>query len=242
LDLSVLEIILAIIIVAVGTSIQAAIGFGLAMIAAPLLILVNRALVPGPLIAAALVLVLWMAYRERDAIDLSTFKMALFGRCLGTPPAAWLLGTMSAASFDLIFGGLVLLAVGISLIHGNIKPTPWAVFFATIASGFMSTISSIGGPPVALVYQNSKGPELRANLSVLFILGCTISLIALTVIGRFGLVDLRYAGILVIGVILGVAMSGPVKRHVDRKRARPYLLGLCFISAGLVIGRALLAS
>lgn len=239
MELSILDILIAIIIVAIGTSIQTALGFGLAMIAAPLLLLLDRALVPGPLIVAALTLVVWMAYKEREAIDLSTFKVALLGRCLGTPPAAWLLGTMSAAAFDLIFGGLVLLAVAISLIHGNIRPTPRAVFFATIASGFMSTISSIGGPPVALVYQNSKGPELRANLSVLFILGCTISLIALMIIGRFKWADFQYAGVLIIGVILGVLISGPVKKMLDRQAVRPYLLGLCFISASLVIIKAL---
>lgn len=58
-------------------------------------------------------------------------------------------------------------------------------------------------------------------------------------IGRFTLVDLQYAAVLVLGVILGIAVSGSVKKVVDRQTARPYLLGLCFISASLVIGRAL---
>ncbi|MDC0598451.1 sulfite exporter TauE/SafE family protein [Gammaproteobacteria bacterium] len=240
MELSVLEIALAIIIVAIGTSIQAAIGFGLAMIAAPLLILVDRAFVPAPLIAAALVLVICMAYKDRAAIDLGNFKVALLGRVIGTPPAAWLLGTVSAASFDILFAVLVLLAVGVSLIHANIKATPMNVFLATIASGFMSTISSIGGPPIALVYQNAKGPELRANLSVLFILGCSISLGALFIIGKFTFSDLAYAGVLILGVVLGLLISGPVKRFVDQSTARPYLLGLCFISASLVLLRALL--
>lgn len=237
MELTSLEIFLAIIIVAIGTSIQATIGFGLAMISAPLLILVNRVLVPGPLIAAALVLVLWMAYKDRHVINFSTIKVGLLGRCLGTPPAAWLLMSMSAASFDFIFGVLVLLAVCLSLIHGNIKPTPKAVFFASMASGFMSTISSIGGPPLALVYQNAKGPEIRANLSILFVLGCSISLLALILVGRFSYVDLQYAGILVFGIILGVTMSRFIKNVVDRQSVRPYLLGLCFISASLIITR-----
>jgi uncharacterized membrane protein YfcA len=242
MELSLTEAALAIFVVAVGTAVQASIGFGLAMIASPLLMLIEPALVPGAMIAIALLLSLWMAWDDRHAIDLSSFKAAVAGRLLGTPPAILLLGTVSAATFDLIFGALVLLAVVISLLHSNIKPTPWAVFFATIASGFMGTISGIGGPPLALIYQNAPGPQLRANLSVLFILGTTISLVALSLIGRFGLIDLTYTAVLLIGIVIGALCREPVRRRIDQGAARPYLLGLCAISALGVLARAVLAS
>jgi uncharacterized protein len=238
LDLSVLDIVLAILVVALGTAIQSAIGFGLAMVAAPVLLLIDRNFVPGPLIVAALFLVIWLAYTDRHAINFSHLKVALMGRLLGTPPAAFLIGTVSAVTFDLLFGGLVLTAVLISLIHANIRATPLNVFLATIASGFMSTLSSIGGPPLALVFQNAKGPELRANLSVLFIMGCMISLTALIIVGRFHWPDLVYSLILVVGVVPGVLCSGPLKRRIDKQTARPWLLGLCAVSAILVLGRA----
>ena len=80
---------------------------------------------------------------------------------------------------------------------------------------------------------------MRANLSVLFIMGCTVSLIALSVVGRFHLTDIAYSGVLVIGVVIGVLCSGPLKRRIDRQSARPYLLGLCTLSALVVLGRAL---
>lgn len=104
----------------------------------------------------------------------------------------------------------------------------------------MSTISSIGGPPLALVYQNSRGPVLRANLSVLFMIGCVISLIALSIIGRFHLADLAYSLVLIVGVVMGVICSKPLRGFFDKHSARPFLLGLCAISALLVLGRALI--
>jgi uncharacterized protein len=238
LDLSLLDIALAITIVAIGTAIQSAIGFGLAMIAAPLLVLVSRSFVPGPLIVAAFFLVIWMSYADRHALDLSNLKAALFGRLIGTPPAALLIGSLSAATYDLVFGSLVLLAVLLSLIHANIIASPRNVFLATIASGFMSTMSSIGGPPLALVYQNARGPALRANLSILFTMGCMVSLTALIIVGKFQLKDLIYSAILLLGVIPGVGLSGPIKRRIDKQTVRPVLLGLCAISALLVLGRA----
>lgn len=240
LDLGLLDVGLVILVVATGTAIQSAIGFGLAMIAAPILLLINRNLVPGPLIAAALYLVIWMAWRDRHAIDMAQFKAALLGRLIGTPPAAYLMGTVSAATFDLLFGVLVILGVVLSLVHANIRAHPRNVFVAAIASGFMSTISSIGGPPLALVYQNARGAQLRANLSMLFTMGCIVSLSALAVIGRFNLVEVAYSLLLSVGVLLGVLVSGPLQRLIDRHSARPWLLGLCVVSALLVLGRGVL--
>jgi len=239
-DLTLLDIAFAITIVAIGTAIQSAIGFGLAMVAAPLLVLINRNFVPGPLIVAAFFLVIWMSYADRHALDLSNLKAAFLGRLIGTPPAAFLIGSLSAVTFDLVFGSLVLLAVLISLIHTNISATPRNVFLATIASGFMSTISSIGGPPLALVYQNARGSALRANLSILFTMGCMVSLTALVLVGKFQLGDLVYSAILLLGIIPGVGLSGPIKRRIDKQTVRPVLLGLCAISALLVLGRALI--
>lgn len=240
MDISAAHAILAVLAVALGTFVQAALGFGLALIAAPLLVLVDRDFVPGPLIAACLLLGLWMAWRERRAVDLGNLKAAVAGRVLGTPPAALLMGSLSAAAFDMLFASLVLLAVGISLVHPRIRPTPRAVFWAGAASGFMSTISSIGGPPMALVYQNAQGAVLRANLAVLFVMGCLVSLVALSLIGRFGLHELGRGMLLAAGLVLGVALSTPLRRYVDKREVRPLLLGLCFVSALLVLLRALL--
>lgn len=233
-----LDAVLAIAVIALGTAVQASIGFGLALISAPLLMLIEPAFVPGAMLASALVLSLWMAWHDRHAIDWSTMKLAIAGRIIGTGPALLLIGTASAATFDLVFSVLVLLAVGMSLWHGNVRPTPRAVFLATIAGGFMGTISGIGGPPQALIYQNAGAAELRGNLAALFLMGSTISLAALVAIGRFGLVDVAYTGILVTGIIVGMLCRGPVQRHLDKTAARPWLLGLCTASALTVLARA----
>jgi uncharacterized membrane protein YfcA len=238
MELSFSEAVLAVLIVALGTAIQASIGFGLAMIAAPLLMLIEPALVPGAMVGIALLLSFWTTWNDRHGIDRRVLKAAVAGRLLGTPPAALLVGTASAATFDLVFGLLVLLAIGISLWHSTIRPTPKAVFFATIAAGFMGTISGIGGPPQALVYQNASGAELRGNLSVLFLIGTSLSLAALIAIGEFGLVDLVYTAILTLGIVIGMLCRHPIKERLDKSSARPWLLGLCALSAIAVLGRA----
>ena len=50
----------------------------------------------------------------------------------------------------------------------------------------MGTISSVGGPPVALLYQDERGSEVRGTLSSIFAVGALFSLVVLAVVGEFG--------------------------------------------------------
>lgn len=233
------QLVLAIGIMAVGTAVQASIGFGLAMVAAPLLYIVEPAFIPGPIIACAFLLSIFVVWKEWHAVDYSQLWPAIAGRLIGSPLGALVISSLTAATFDIVFGLLVLSAVGISLLHGNIQPNSRTVFFGTMASGFMGTISSIGGPPIALVYQNRSGAALRGNLSLMFLIGTFISLVSLNLVGRFGMADLVYVGVLLVGVVIGVGVSIPLKRKLDKRTARPFLLGLCALSATSVLLQAL---
>ena len=48
----------------------------------------------------------------------------------------------------------------------------------------MGTAGGIGGPPLALVYQDRSGPEIRSTLAVAFLVGTGISLVALFFVGK----------------------------------------------------------
>ena len=217
---------------------QACIGFGLALVAAPLLVIVDRQFVPAPLILASFLLTLSMAYRERQSIDVDGLKVALLGRIGGTIPAALLAGALSAHAFDLLFGSIVLAAVGLSLLHREVRPTRTAVLVASVASGFMGTTSSIGGPPLALVYQSSQGARLRATLAALFLMGCVISLAALAAVGRCGQPELVRALVLTPGIPLGLVISRPLLPALDGSATRPLVLGLSSLSAVVILARA----
>ena len=232
-------VLLAIAIMTAGTALQSTVGFGLGLVAGPLLVLIDRSYLPGPLLFSALILTCYMALRERHAIDMSGLKYSIMGRMLSTPVAALIVGMVSASVFDILFGFMILAAVGMSIIHSQVQPSARNIFMAGIASGVMSTIGAIGGPPLALVYQNARGPELRSTLAALFSVGCLISLIALSLVGRFTVADMARGGILIIGVIMGLIVSRPLLRVLDENSVRPYVLVVCAIAALVVLGRAL---
>ncbi len=238
--MSPIEIIVSSIIVAIAACIQGSIGFGLAMLAAPLLVLIEPDLVPAPLIVNGLLLTFLMAYRERKAIDVSGVTWMVTGCVPGIVAASVVLTVISADGFTILFSILVLLAVALSALGYSIRLTKTNVLIAGTFSGFMGTTSSIGGPPVALVYQNSTGAQMRGTLSAYFFICGILALVGLFIVGWFGVDELWLALSLLPGLIIGFAVSSITSGKLDRYSLRPAVLVLSGIAAFAVLARALL--
>ena len=228
--------------VLLGATLQATVGFGMALIAAPTLLLIYPDFVPGPLMAASMTLTLLVVWSERAHVDLRGMTFAALGRVAGTAVAATFLALASVALFDLAFGVLVVLGVVLSALRPNLVPTRTATAMAGLASGLMGTISAIGGPPMALVYQNAGAAQLRSTLAGFFVLGTTISVAALWGIGRFGVEEAWLALLLCPAMAGGFFLAGPLRRRVSDRAIRPLVLGLSLVAAALVLWRSLCCS
>ncbi|UCF20801.1 MAG: sulfite exporter TauE/SafE family protein [Gemmatimonadota bacterium] len=216
-----------------GAVVQGSIGFGLSLVAVPVLILVEPRLVPGPILCVAIVLTLLLSHRERDSIDFFGVGWALAGRLPGTAVGAVALLVMPRDRLSLLFGILVLLAVLMSSFRLRLQPTAWSLSAAGLLSGFMGTTAAIGGPPIALLLQRLPGDRLRGTLSGFFLVGASVSLLALTVIGRFGGEELRLAVLLLPGILLGFWVSAHTARFLDRGYTRAAVLAAA-TAAGLI--------
>ena len=86
--MSAVEVATIIFVVTVAASVQGAIGFGMALIAAPILVLVDPQLVPGPLMMSSLVLVSLMAARDHAHADFKTVRFAILGNVFGAAAGA----------------------------------------------------------------------------------------------------------------------------------------------------------
>jgi hypothetical protein len=177
------------------------------------------------------VLTLLITYRERAAVDLAGLRWAVIGRVLGTAAAAAFLAATPHDLLAFVFGGLVLLGVGLSAGGLRLRPTPANTLAAGTLSGFMGTISSIGGPPMALIYQAERGPRVRGTLAGFFLIGTAASIAALAVIGRFGVREVLATLVLLPGVVLGFAVSLYTAGALDRHGVRPLILLLSALAA-----------
>jgi uncharacterized membrane protein YfcA len=219
------DVAFVVLVVAVGSCVQASVGFGAGLIAAPLLSLVDTDLVPGPLILAIVPLTLLVARRERDGLDFWGLRWVLVGRVPGTIAGAVVVATLPERLLVLVLATLVLLAVVLSVGGWQLGQSRPTLLAAGATSGLMGTATSIGGPPVALVYQRRTGPELRATLAGYFVVSSALSIVSLTAVGEFGVHDLRLAAVLLPGVLVGFVLSRAAARFLDRGYTRAAVLG-----------------
>jgi uncharacterized membrane protein YfcA len=227
-------------IVLVGAVLQGSVGFGLGLFGAPLLLLVEPALIPGPLLLSSIALTLLLTRREWGAVGWGDLKWAIPGRVVGVLVAAALLATLPQHELGVASGAFVLGAVALSASGLRVGPTPRVLVGAGALSGFLSTSVSIGGPPMALVYQYETGPRIRGTLSAYFVVGVVLSLIGLHVIGRFGATEALAGLTLVPGILLGYWISRHTARWLDRGYMRSAVLIVSALTSVVVILRELL--
>ena len=226
-------------VMAVAAGLQGGVGFGMNVLAAPVAALVEPRLVPGPLVFGALTLTLLMARRELAHVEWRGLGWFTLGRVPGSTAGALFLAALPLRAVALTVGASVLLAALLSLTRLALRPTPGTLVGAGVVSGFGGTVSSIGGPVVAVVYSHSSGPVIRATLSAIFVFSSVISLVALTAVGRLGSVELRLALLIVPPIVLGYASSGWLARHLDQGRTRKAVLSVSVVGALVVIASAL---
>jgi uncharacterized protein len=239
LPISSAELVLALVLAFVGSLLQGSIGFGLAVVAAPILLLIDPRFVPAPMMLAAVFLVILIAHRERRDVIVRDVGLATVGRVIGTLPAAYALTILPAKTYEMVFAGLILLAVGLSVLGWHARRTPLNVVVAAILSGFIGTISSVGGPALAMMYQHESGPKVRGTISAIFTIGTTISLFALWWVGRFGAVELTLGFLLLPGVLLGFLLSQYTAPRLDKAHIRPAVLAISALSAMAIALRAI---
>lgn len=233
-------LILAFLIAAGGALLQGSVGFGLGLIGVPLLVLIDPVYVPGPVLLAALCLNLLIFRREHHALLIKRIEWAVIGRLAGSIIGAIILTLIPQKDLSILFGAMVLFAVCISFAGFPFPVSTKNILAAGIASGIMGTTSSIGGPPIALVYQKHKGPTIRGTLSGIFIFGTIISLVTLAIIGRFGLREVQVTAALLPGIFVGFLLSNRSTKILDSGFIRPAVLITSALSGIAVILRSLL--
>lgn len=213
-----------------GCAIQTALGFGMAVIAAPIIVLFRPEWVPVILTIVALILSLQNAWNQRTGIQWKHISPAMISRLPGTIAGAWILTQLPVHILQILVAAMVFVAIFITAFA---KPFPASVRNLSIAgfiSGITGTTTSIGGPPMALVMQHSASHNTRANLSIYFAYSCITSLVSYQVLGimnkELWLTGFSFVPVALVGYLLGTQ----VRSWVD-ERFRPLLLVLCSISA-----------
>lgn len=226
--------------VLLGAAVQGSVGLGLGLVAAPVVSLLEPSLMPGSmLIATALLPVLTLAGEWRH-IDYRGVSWALAGRLVGTVGGVWVVAALAPKALGLVVGVMVIIAVILTASAIRVRSTPRTLSAAGLVSGVTGTATSIGGPPIALVYQHDPGPRVRASLAAYFVVGVGFSLGGLALGGQLPREQVTAGLVLIPFVVVGFALAQPLRRLVDGHRLRAALLTVVTISGIVLITQSLL--
>jgi uncharacterized membrane protein YfcA len=230
MDLMNETVLLAMLLIFLGSFVQTAIGFGLAIVASPLLFIISPDYVPVPITLIGFFISLISALKYRTTIQVGRLKNALIWRIPGSIVGGGLLIWVSTNVLALWLGLLVLFAVVISIFPVRFEPTPTRMSLAGFFSGFFGTSSGIGGPPIALLLQHQEANELRGNLSVFFVFSSFMSLIVQIAIGYMKFYHLQLTLPLIPAAWLGYLFARRFAHSLSKDKIRFLALTLCFLS------------
>ena len=229
----------AIAIVVLAGIVQRSLGMGFGTIAAPLIALLDPALVPFPVLLLGFGSALAGTVSERHNVVWPEAALVSFGRMIGATLAVGILLLLpDQASFLIVFGGGILFALALSAAGLNFRATPYSLSAAGFVSGTMGTITSVGAPPLAIVYQNADPQGARPTLAAIFMLGCAISMLWLTLSGWGGWREVAQGLTLFPFMLLGVYLARFTTPGVAR-RFRPALWAISAFAAVILILRGI---
>ena len=224
---------------AVGAMVQGLVGLGLGLVSAPVVTLLTPDLMPALMLWLAFMMPLVTLARERHRIDWSGLAWALPARVPGTVVGVLLVGWFSTRSLDVAVGVMVLLSVLLTVRAVEVPVSRRTLVTAGFLSGITGTATSIGGPPMALLYQHRDPVQIRTTLAIYFFFGAGMSLLGLAVGGSLQLTTLLLALGLVPCLVLGFGASRLLRRVVPVGRIRTGVLLVCGASAAVLLLRSL---
>lgn len=227
--------VFAAIVVFVGAFVQTSIGFGLAIVSAPLLFLIDPRLVPVPITFATLANVVFGSWHYRRHLSLRGLLPAAITRIPGSVLGAWLLIIASTQTLAIFIAVLIVVGMSVNFMRFQIPLNTTSLSVAGFLSGLMGTATSIGGPPMAIVMQGQQANAIRGNLAAYFLYSSLISLIILTPAGYVGWVEIRLALPLIPASLLGSWFASKMSHRINERWMTYGTIGLCGFSVVMML-------
>ena len=146
---------------------------------------------------------------------------------------------MRIYSLSLLFGASLLLAVVLTWRTYKLQTSPLSLSIGGFFSGLIGTATSVGGPPIALVYQESDRLTARNELAAFFLLGTPISILMLAWQDRIEMLSLALSMKMLPGLLLGFWLARRFDGRLSLASIKPAVLVVSSLSAAVVLYRGL---
>jgi uncharacterized membrane protein YfcA len=228
------ELIAANLVIFIAAVLQAATGVGFAMVAVPLLALINLAWVPAPMLVCNIALSIIIMSRNRNALERSEAPPLVLGLTLGTFIGAGILTLFAGQGMGAVIGAIIVTAVVASLFAPPLRITRGRLFAGATLGGATGILAAMHGPPLVLIYQRERPEKVRATMAGVFLFGCFLALASLWFAGLLGWEQIWRGLILLPGVAVGFFVGKALGGRMSPGMVRYAMLGVSG-AAGLAL-------
>ncbi|QIX25641.1 sulfite exporter TauE/SafE family protein [Nocardioides sp. JQ2195] len=218
----------AVAVFALAATAQAVSGFGGAMLAIPLLLLLG--VDPATAVAAATGVSLLMSarawHRERDHVEVQTTRRLVVAGLLGMPLGLLALLVLDEGVLARGIGVLILVTVALTAFRVRLPASRSAHWAAGGLSGALLTSTGMNGPPLVLALTGTQlsARRIRATLQAVFAVQDVVAVGLFVVAGVLGLDALLLVVAGALGVPLGWAVGDRVFHRLSETTFRRIVL------------------
>jgi uncharacterized protein len=215
-------------------------GQAFGLICAPLIALAAPSHIPAVILLCGLPVMIYSIKWDWTEVRWREISYAFAGRVAGAIVAATVIALMADKNFISVCVAVsVLLGVAISLTSFAVAISPLSLLVAGFLSGAMATLTSVGAPPMALLYQRVSFGHVRATLNAFFLFGALASVGALLVYGLIKRSDVALALALLPAIWLGTLAGDVALKRLTITSLRPFTLVISTFAAVVLLLRTL---
>ena len=225
-----------------GAVVLGSIGLGMGTVAMPFLLLIlmpqDAVVIVNAMVILTTVLTVAQTWRQLRLGETWGFLAA------GLPPvpiAALLLREFNPTALRLV---IVVIILGLGLMNlFNIRMPGarkrWMAPLVGVSTTFMVTMFAVGAPLAAIyaIEQDWTGDEIRATLSLYFLLAAMVGMSLFLAAGMVGVTTAQNIGVLAIAVALGSAVAAVVANRIRLRVFRYVVVGITIAGSISLLAR-----
>ncbi len=229
-----MELLYFLLVILTASVLQAITGFGGALIAAPLLLLMvdkTTSVVSLAFVSIAINIVLLVTIKKQ--IDKKTFYDLFLPSLVGLPIGMLVLKNLSTPYLQILVGGLSLIFAFLLFSKSfAVESSKAKRMFAGLFSGILRTSVGLNSPPIVLLLarENTDKDEMRKTLAFIFLMMSIVSVFMFFFAGYLTVEVWRYGLLSIPVALLGGWVGSLISKRVSQKDFIWSVFVLIFIS------------
>ena len=227
------QVVLVLLIIFATSVVQSVAGFGFALLAVPLMVVVidlQSAVIVSSFVGTLSNLL--QSWQLRRNIDATLTKRFLLSTVIGAPAGLLLFIYANQSALKIVLGvsilfGVFVLSRGLELQHIS----SWLDWLMGVLSGVLLMATSTNGPPLVFVLQARKidPARFRATLNMVFLVSGAFGLVMFGFAGEIVRSDVNMAAVSVPAMIIGVSLGVVIRKYVQQELFKKLVLILLTI-------------